>query len=183
MLVLTIEWFCLKYFVFLEESSDKWSKIHIGRHVQYPTFLLNLNFLDIFSKLTQIRNFMIIRQVVAYLLNADGRTDGQRERHDAFRNFAKPPNGRSRLHCLKHSWFAVLVVRRETFNFSVVSRRGVRNCNNLAKSIKSNTKQKLAKKVISKETPCTLPSSSKFIIHKSKVKVFPLQARCGPEGG
>ena len=72
-----------------------------------------------------------------------------------FRNFTKTPNEHSRLHILTHSLFAVLLVRRKTFSFSVVSRRGLHNYSNLAKSIKSNTKQKLAKDVISKETLCT----------------------------
>ena len=71
---------------------------------------------------------------------------------------------------IKHSLFAVLVVRRKTFSFSVVSRRGLRNCSNLAKSIKSNTKQKLAKKVISKETPCTYqPLASELFVFKVRL--------------
>jgi hypothetical protein len=70
-----------------------------------------------------------------------------------FSNFAMKPNERSLLHCLTHSSLAVLFVRRKTFSFSVVSRRDVGNYSDLAKSIKSNTKQKLAKKFISKETP------------------------------
>jgi hypothetical protein len=85
----------------------------------------------------------------------------------AFCNFAKAPNESSQLHCLKHSLFAVLLVRRKTFSFSLVSRRGVRNCSNLAKSIKSNTNQKLAKKVISKEAPCTYqPLASELFLFK-----------------
>jgi hypothetical protein len=41
------------------------------------------NFLDIFSKSTQISNFVKIRLVVAELFSADGRIDGRTERHEA----------------------------------------------------------------------------------------------------
>ena len=87
-------------------------------------------------KITQIRHFMKIFPAGAELLNADEEKDTTKLIF-AFRNFAKRPNGISRPHCLTLSLFAVLVLRRKTFSFSVVSRRGVRNCSNLAKSIKS----------------------------------------------
>ena len=68
---------------------------------------MNLNFLDRFSKNTQISNLMKIRRLGAELFNADGWTDGQtvrqtdrqtdrqKDKHDeakvAFRNFAISP--------------------------------------------------------------------------------------------
>ena len=63
-----------------------------------------------------------------------------------------------------HLLFAVLVVRRKTFGFSVVSRRGVCNYNNLTSSFKSNTKQKLVWKFIRKEKPYTYKSLAKFSV-------------------
>jgi hypothetical protein len=43
---------------------------------------LNWNFPDIFSRNTQIPNFMGIRPVGAELFHADGQTNGQTDRHD-----------------------------------------------------------------------------------------------------
>ena len=50
----------------------------------------NLNFLDIFSKITQISNFMKIHPVGAELFHVDRRTDMAMPTV-AFRNFANPP--------------------------------------------------------------------------------------------
>ena len=35
--------FCLKHFSFLEELSEKWSKMSIGLHLKYPLFLTDFN--------------------------------------------------------------------------------------------------------------------------------------------
>jgi len=43
---------------------------------------MKLIFLDRFSKNTQISNFIKIRPVGAELFHADGRLDGQTDRHD-----------------------------------------------------------------------------------------------------
>ena len=53
-------------------------------------FYLNKNFLDIFSKNTQILNYMKIRPAGAERIHADGRTD-MTKLIVAFRNFVKPP--------------------------------------------------------------------------------------------
>ena len=65
--------FCLKHFSYYEEMSEMWSKMFFSHHVK------NLNFLDRYSKNTQISNFMKIRPVGTELFHADGRTDGLRE--------------------------------------------------------------------------------------------------------
>jgi hypothetical protein len=46
---------------------------------------MNMNFLDRFSKITQITNFMKIRPVGAELFQADGQTDG----HEVNSRFSK----------------------------------------------------------------------------------------------
>jgi len=55
--------------------------MYLGLHVKYPLFLAdineNWNYLDRFSKNTQISNFMKMRPVGAELFNEDERTDGQ----------------------------------------------------------------------------------------------------------
>jgi len=71
----------------------------IDLHVKYSLFLSDcnktLNFLDEFSKNTEILIFVKIRPVGAEMSLADGRTDGQKDRQTdimklivAFRNFA-----------------------------------------------------------------------------------------------
>jgi hypothetical protein len=45
-------------------------------------FYWNFNFHDRFSENTQIQNFMKFRPLGAELFHADGRTDGQTDRHD-----------------------------------------------------------------------------------------------------
>jgi len=65
----------------------------IGLHVKYSLFLSNFNelaFPDIFSKHTQISNFVKIRPLGVELFHADGRTDITRL-IVAFRNFANAP--------------------------------------------------------------------------------------------
>ena len=60
----------------------------------FSDFDETFNFLGIFSKDTQISNFMKIRPMGAELFNADGRTDGHTDMTkliDVFRNFAKAP--------------------------------------------------------------------------------------------
>jgi hypothetical protein len=64
-------------------------------YVQYSLFLQNSNkmdFLDRFSKTTQILNFMKIGPVRAEFFNADGQTDSDMTKLIvAFRNFSDAP--------------------------------------------------------------------------------------------
>jgi len=68
--------------------------MYIGLHVKYQLFLPDLDktrdFLDGFSKNTQIPNFTKIRPVWAELFRVDRRTD-MTKLIAAFRNFANAP--------------------------------------------------------------------------------------------
>ena len=56
--------------------------MYVGRHVAILLRVQwNLNFLDRFSKSTQISNFVKICLVGAELFHSDGRTDRQADRH------------------------------------------------------------------------------------------------------
>jgi hypothetical protein len=50
-----------------------------------------MNFLDRFSKNTQISNFIEILLVGTELFHEDGRTDGHDEANSLFQNFEKAP--------------------------------------------------------------------------------------------
>jgi hypothetical protein len=72
--------------------------MYIGLYVKCPLlfsdFEETFNFLDIFSKNTQISNFLKIRPMGAELFHADGRTDGHTDMTKpivAIRNFATAP--------------------------------------------------------------------------------------------
>jgi hypothetical protein len=71
-----------------EELCEIWSQMYIGLHVKYPLFLsdfnLSLNFLYVFSKNTQVSNFIKIRPVWAQLFHDMKLTV-------AFRNFTIVP--------------------------------------------------------------------------------------------
>ena len=62
--------------------------MYVGLHVQYPSFLSDLNETSIFSTIVlknpQISNFMEICPVGAELFYADGRTDRQDEANSRF---------------------------------------------------------------------------------------------------
>jgi hypothetical protein len=65
------------------------------RHVKYPSFSSDFNeawnFLDLFSKNSQVSNFIKIRLVGSELFHACGRTDIHDEANSRFSNFAKAP--------------------------------------------------------------------------------------------
>jgi len=69
--------------------------MYMGHHVRHPPFSWefneNLNFLDKFSKNTQIPNFMKIRPMGAKLFQTDGLT-GTTKQTVAFRNLPNAPN-------------------------------------------------------------------------------------------
>ena len=60
-------------------------KMYIGLRVKYPLFLNDFsetwNFTN-FSKNSQISSFMKIRPEAAELFHANGRTDGETDKHD-----------------------------------------------------------------------------------------------------
>jgi len=67
----------------------------IGIHGKYPLFLSDFdetfNFLDRFSKNTEISNFITNHPVGAELFHAGGRTDGHDELIVTFRSFKNAP--------------------------------------------------------------------------------------------
>ena len=67
-------------FINVKMSSRKVPVIRLG-------FSWNLNFLDKFSKKTQLSNFIKIRPVVAELFHADGQTDRHDEANSSFSEF------------------------------------------------------------------------------------------------
>ena len=68
------------------------TKMFIGLQIKYPFLLSDLmNFLNSFSKNTQIQNFMKIRPMGAEFFRADGWTD-KTNLIVAFRNFANALN-------------------------------------------------------------------------------------------
>ena len=59
--------------------------MYTGLHLKYPFFLFDFNETCIFArfpKITQMSNFMKIRQVGAELFHADRKVDSQTDRHD-----------------------------------------------------------------------------------------------------
>ena len=66
----------------------------MGLHVKYPLFFVsfysNLNFIDKFSKSTQVSNFIEIHQLETELFRIEGRRDVTKV-IVAFRNFANTP--------------------------------------------------------------------------------------------
>ena len=77
----SVQRFSETYFTLRRTQQDVVESVYIGRLVTYPLFLSEfneLNFLDRFSKNTQISNFMKIRLLVAeFSKRIDGQTDGQ----------------------------------------------------------------------------------------------------------
>ena len=71
-------------------------------HVKYRLLLAgfheNFNFLDSFSKNTQIRTFMKIRQVRAELFIRTDRQTYMTKQIDAFRNFVNAPKNNPQRH-------------------------------------------------------------------------------------
>jgi hypothetical protein len=67
------------------------SQMYICLHVKYRLFLsdlpLNLNFLERFSRNTQISSFMKIRPVGVKLFHTNGRKDGNDEASSRFSQF------------------------------------------------------------------------------------------------
>jgi hypothetical protein len=83
----------LELFSFSEELSEIRSKMYIGLHVQYWSFLSDFYetyFVDIFSKNVLTSNFMKIRPVGAEFFHADGQTD-MTKLLITFRDFANAP--------------------------------------------------------------------------------------------
>jgi len=65
--------------------------LYIKHSLLLSDFNKNLNFLDRFSKNTQVSDFMKIRSVGAELYDADRRTDKHDEVTVAFRSFTNVP--------------------------------------------------------------------------------------------
>jgi hypothetical protein len=80
----------------------------------------NFNFLDIFSKNTQISNFMKIRPVRAELFYVDGRTD-KKKLIVAFRNFANAPKNE-----LERTSKAVTIVPYKVLNSTCLQRGSIK---------------------------------------------------------
>jgi hypothetical protein len=94
---MSFEIFCnvyLKYFFILRRIERDMIEIVYWSSCKIPLILVrvqkHLNFLDRFSKNTQIPNFMKIRPVGDELFRADGRT-GTTKLIVIFRNFSKAP--------------------------------------------------------------------------------------------
>jgi hypothetical protein len=83
--------------------------MYLGLHVKYPLFLADINetwnYLDRFSKNTQISNFIKMRPVGAELFNEDGRTG----RHDKG-NSRSPKINFGVFFCRSHNKQRLLIV-------------------------------------------------------------------------